>query len=62
MKFCYSEINIPYGWDSRKNIVKINAFEHLKVIDENDKYCLVKKVGRGQRRQFLADKNYLIFL
>lgn len=61
MKYCYTEINLPFGWDSKGNSVAIHAFEKLKVIDESDLFCLVKKCGHGMRSVFLVAKSNLIF-
>lgn len=61
MKRCYTEINLPFGWDREKRSIAIKAFEPLKVIDDNGLFCLVKKMGRGQRRVFLVAKANLIF-
>lgn len=61
MKLCHSEINLPFGFDRSKNGIAIKAFERLKVVDENDLFCLVKKTGRGQQRVFLVAKSDLVF-
>lgn len=61
MKHCHSEINLPFGFDKDKHSIAIKAFEPLKVIDDNGVFCLVKKMGRGQRRVFLVARANLIF-
>lgn len=59
--YCHTEITIPCGWDCKNKNIIIRAFENLKIISETEKYCVVKKCGKGQKREFLIDRKDLVF-
>lgn len=56
----HTEDIVVYGKDSHGENVVIRPWESLRIVDNgNEKYCIVKKRGRGMRRRYLIAKSLL---